>query len=120
MGVWNPSRNDGSSPTLARNIVGPMAQEPDDDFAFAAALLGEPLEGDRGPPAGPEDPAFDQAVALLAAPAPPARLGFPRQSAAAAAYARKCKEAQMAQAKAASLEAQLKELGSRTKPHNAI
>lgn len=93
-----------------------MAHESDDDFAFAGALLDEPAEQGNEPPQDPEDPAFDQAVALLAAQAPPARLGFPRQSAAAAAYSRKCREAQRANAKVALLETQLKELGNRTKP----
>lgn len=85
------------------------------DFDAAAELLALPP-----PPAGGDGGIDDlgadfDAVAAVLARRPPApdRLGLPPRSKATAAYARRCQEAQRAQAKAADLQSRLRDLTER-------
>lgn len=84
------------------------------DFDAAAELLALPPPPDGGD-GGIEDLGadFDALAAVLAPPPAPERLGLPPRSKATAAYARRCQEAQRAQAKANDLQNRLRDLTER-------
>lgn len=101
-----------------------------DPFELAAALLAaeggddeHPEEQPRHQPpeqpqelVGAEGGGFELAAAMLMEPERAGRrrpLGMPRQSAATAAYARKCREAGLAKTRAQDLEARIADLNER-------
>lgn len=85
-----------------------------DPFEIAAAMLegAAPAVAEAIVPHLGED-AFEAAAAIVEAPPKVARLGFGHRTAAGAAYARKCREAQTQSRRADAAEAALRQLNER-------